>query len=54
MKGAHMRKLSNPCESLDNVIQDQNYREHRVRIGQIVAPNNKWSLAGLRKAVNGR
>lgn len=45
-----MRKLVNPVESLDNVIPAPNRREHGTRVGDLVAPNAKWSLEGLRKA----
>lgn len=46
-----MRKLVNPCESLDNVAPNEHRREHGTRIGDLVAPKSPWSLEGLRKVV---
>jgi hypothetical protein len=45
-----MRKLAQPVESLDNVEMAPNHRAHGTRIGDLVAPNDKWSLEGLKKA----
>jgi len=45
-----MRRLVNPIESLDNVEPNERHKPHGTRIGDLVAPNNKWSLEGLRKA----
>jgi hypothetical protein len=45
-----MRRLVNPAESLGNVELAPNHRKHGTRIGDLVAPKQKWSLGGLRKA----
>lgn len=50
-----MPKLTNPVESMNNVqVKDKHYRPHRTRIGDLVAPDNKWSLEGLAEAVKSR
>ncbi|MDE2098604.1 MAG: hypothetical protein KGL39_15225 [Patescibacteria group bacterium] len=44
-----MRKLTNTVDSISEL--SPNHRKHGTRIGDLVAPNQKWSLEGLRRAV---